>query len=73
MLDGLGVDFTAAHVFDSQRQPLSILDFSISHSFQISLLYFAVFSPDDLSIGVHGHGWLLTTDLQHRGKEKKCV
>lgn len=74
MLNGLGVNFTAAHVFDSQRQPLSILDFSISHSFQIGLLYFTVFSPNDLSISVHGHGWLLTTDLQQRkkkGREKK--
>lgn len=69
MLNGLGVDFTAAHVFNSQRQPLPILDFSISHSFQIGLLYLAVFRPNDLPIGVHGHGWLLTTDLQHREKQ----
>lgn len=69
MLNGLGVNFTAAHVFNSQRQPLPILDFSISHSFQIGLLYLTVFSPNDLPIGVHGHGWLLTTDLQHREKK----
>lgn len=70
VLNGLWVNLTAAHVFDSQWQPLSILDLSITHSLKVGLLYFTVFSPDDLSICVHRHGRLLPTNLQSRGSRK---
>lgn len=66
MLDGLGVNLTAAHVFDSQWQPLSIFDLSITHSLQVGLLYFTVFGPDDFAISVHRHSRLLPTNLQSR-------
>lgn len=74
MLNGLGVNLTAAHVFDSQWQPLSVLGLSITHGLQVGLLYFTVFSPDDLSISVHGHGRLLPTHLhiRERQTETKC-
>lgn len=73
MLDGLGVDLTTAHVFDSQWQPLSILDLSITHSLQVGLLYFTVFGPDNFAIGVHGHSWLLPTDLHSRRREMEII
>lgn len=69
MLDGLRVNLTAAHVFDSQRQPLAVLDLSITHGFKVSLLYFTVFSPDDFSVGVHRHSRLLPTHLYNRGRQ----
>lgn len=69
MLDGLGVYFTAAHVFYSQWEPLAILDLCIPHSLQVGLLYFTVFCPNDFPISVHGHGWLFTTHLQSRDKQ----
>ena len=69
MLDGLGVDLTAAHVFDGQRQPLSILDLRVAHGLQVCLLHLRVLGPDDLPTGVHGHGWLLTPQLQITGED----
>lgn len=72
MLDGLGINLTAAHVFDSQWQPLSVLDLSVTHCLQVGLLYFTVFSPDDLSVCVHRHGRLLPTHLHSRGMERKA-
>ena len=63
VLDGLGVDLTAAHVFDSQGQPLSVLDLRVHHGLQVGLLHLAVLGPDDLAIGVHGHSRLLTPEL----------
>lgn len=70
MLDGLGVNLTAAHVFYSQWEPLSVLDLSVTHCLQVGLLYFAVFGPNDFPIGVHRHSRFLTTHLQ-RGEGEK--
>lgn len=67
VLDGLGVDLTAAHVFDTQQQPLSISDLSLSHGLQVGLLHFRVASPHDLPTGVHGHGRFLPTQLRREG------
>lgn len=67
MLDGLGVNLTAAHVFDSQWQPLPILDLSVTHGLQVRLLYFTVFSPDYFSVCVHRHRRLLPTHLHTEG------
>lgn len=64
VLDGLGVNLTAAHVFDTQRQPLPITDLRLSHGFQVGLLDLGVASPHDLPAGVHGHGRLLATQLR---------
>lgn len=71
MLDGLGVNLTAAHVFDSQRQPLSVLDLSITHGLQVGLLNFTVFGPDDFPVSVHRHGRLLPTHLHSRGRRSR--
>lgn len=73
VLDGLGVDLTAAHVFDTQRQPLSIPDLGLSHGLQVGLLHLGVASPHDLPAGVHGHGRLLPTQLRQRGRGKRRV
>lgn len=72
VLDGLGVDLTAAHVFDTQRQPLSIPDLSLSHGLKVGLLHLGVASPHDLPAGLHGHGRLLPTQLSD-GKEEDEV
>lgn len=66
VLDCLRIDFTAAHVLHSQWQPLSIFDFSISHCFQVSLLDFGMFSPNNFSICIHGHGRFFTTKLESK-------
>lgn len=69
VLDGLWVNLTAAHVLDSQWQPFSVLDFSITHGLQVGLLNFTVFGPDDFAVCVHGHGWLFTTNLHSRQRK----
>lgn len=68
VLDSLGVNLTAAHVFDTERQPLSISDLGLSHSLQVGLLHLGVVSPHDLPAGVHRHGRLLPTQLTQRGR-----
>jgi len=71
VLDGLGVDLTAAHVLDGQRQPLPVLDLRVPHGLQVGLLHLAVLGPDDLAAGVHGHGRLLSTQLAWRWRGEK--
>ena len=73
VLDGLGVDLTAAHVLDCQRQSLTILDLGIAHGLQVGLLHLGVLGPDDLAVGIHGHGRLLTPKLERaEGERDNC-
>lgn len=75
VLDGLGVDLTAAYVFDTQQQLFSISDLSLSHGLQVGLLHLGVASPHDLPTEVHGHGWFLPTQLRQSGRwerREKC-
>lgn len=73
VLDGLGVDLTAAHVFGTERQPLSVPDLSLSHGLQVGLLHLRVASPHDLPTEIHGHGRLLPTQLKHGGGGEERV
>lgn len=65
VLNCLRIDFAAPHILYCQGQSLSVFDFGISHSFQVSLLDLWMLSPNDFSICIHGHGRFFTTKLEN--------
>ena len=67
VLDCLGVHLTAAHVLHGERESLSVLDLVLLQRLQTRLLHLAVFGPNYLSAGVHGHGGLLPAELDQDG------
>ena len=67
VLDCLGVHLAAPHIFHSQGQPFTILDFLFLQSLQADLLQFIVLGPDDLPSRVHRHGGLLPAQLDEDG------
>ena len=65
MSNGLRIHFTGSHILDGQGQPFTILDLRsvTGNRFQIGLLNLTMFSINDLSRGIHGHGRFFPSKL----------
>ena len=67
VLNSLREDLATAHIFNLQRQPLSVLDLLFVNGFKAGLLQLAVSGPDDLATGIHGHCRFFPSDLDENG------